>query len=120
MDHLSSSSGGYALSVTYLFGGFLPPLVSGGSYHAGRTILVQFQLFDANHVPVSTASAQIYVDGQPGTSNGASNTGNNFRYDPTAQTYLFNLSTKGLSLGTHTITVTLDDGTSYSIAINLK
>jgi len=45
-------------------------------------VLVRFQLKDAQGVFVSTAMAQIWVDGAPGTSSGGSSVGNYFTYDP--------------------------------------
>ncbi|MHB8568307.1 MAG: PxKF domain-containing protein [Nitrososphaerales archaeon] len=111
------SSGGATLQVIYGFGGFLAPLHNNGYYNDGRTIPVKFQLTDANGNYISTAVAKIYVDGNPGVASGSSNTGNLFRYD---NQYIFNLSTKGLSVGVHTITIVLDDGMSYSITITLR
>jgi len=43
-----------------------------------------------------------------------------FRYDPTGQQYIFNLSTKGLSAGTWRLKVSLDDGATYTTLISLK
>ncbi len=121
VDH-QGSVGGTTLSVVYNFMGFLPPLVQGGDYKQGRTIPVKFQLTDANGNFISTATAQIWVDSMsnPGSSSGTSNNGNNFRFDPSSNTYIFNLSTQSLSAGQHTIIVTLDDETSHSITINLS
>jgi hypothetical protein len=104
-------------NVIYKFGGFLPPLESGKTYKAGRTIPVKFKLTDANGKYISTAKALIYVDGKDGASSDSSNVGNAFGYD---SQYIFNLSTKDLSTGDHTIVVKLDDGTAYSIKITLK
>jgi hypothetical protein len=64
-------------------------------------------------------------------STAASTTGNLFRYDSTAQQYIFNLSTKlgyvnpdgstisSYSQGTWTLKILLDDGTSRSVNVNL-
>lgn len=117
-DHLSSV-GTIKIQVIYTFSGFLPPLRNYGNYHAGSTIPVKFQLTDVNGNYIGSAVAQIYVDGKPSISSGSSNNGNYFRYDPSGNQYIFNLSTKGLSVGLHTITVTLDDGESYSIIVNI-
>jgi hypothetical protein len=102
--------------------GFLPPLVQGGNYQQGSTIPVKFQLTDANGNFISTATAQIWIDGtsNPGSPSGSSNNGNYFRFDPWSNTYIFNLSTRSPSSSQHTIIVTLDDGTSHSITINLS
>ncbi|MHB1908697.1 MAG: PxKF domain-containing protein [Nitrososphaerales archaeon] len=115
-----ASSGSVNLQVIYHFGGFLAPLFNNGNYKVGRTIPVKFQLTDANGNYISTAVAKIYVDGNPGVSSGSSNSGNLFRYDSTSNQYIFNLSTTGLAVGPHTITVVLDDGMTYSVTINLR
>jgi len=102
--------------VHYNFGGFLSPLGK-ATYKAGSTIPVKFKLTDALGNYVSTASlTSITVDGiaaSPTSSSG-------FRYDATSQQYIFNLNTKDLATGSHTIVVTLDDGAKYSISIYLK
>jgi len=109
-------------SVVYVFSGFALPLKSGGIYKAGSVVPAMFQLTDNGGNFVSTAVAHIWVDSasNPGASSGESNNLNSFRYDPASNQYIFNLSTKGLSAGSHKIIVTLDDGTTYSIAIKLK
>ncbi|WP_304329255.1 PxKF domain-containing protein [Candidatus Culexarchaeum yellowstonense] len=111
------------VTAIYSFSGFLPPLGPGPTqFKTGSTIPVKFQLTDYSGNYISTAVAQIWVVSltNPGTSSGSSNNGNYFRYDPTNNQYIFNLSTKGMSPGTYKIFVTLDDGTTYSISITLK
>src|SRR5919108_438737 len=91
-------------------------------------------------IPISNAVAKLYVakgDSAPdpgvdeAISTAASTTGNLFRYDSTAQQYIFNLSTKlgyttpgsytpvSFSQGTWTLKIGLDDGTYKSINIQL-
>jgi hypothetical protein len=110
-----STSNTQTLHVIYNFIGFLPPLspagTDSGTFKAGSTIPVKFQLTDYYGSYISNAVAKIYVD---------SSYIGDFRYDPTNNQYIFNLSTKGFSTGTHTITVILDDGTQYSTTITLK
>ena len=90
---------------------------------------VKFRLTDANGSPVTGAVARIYVakisEGIAGTemeanSTSAATTGNLFRYDSTANQYIFNLGTKSLSTGTWQIRIELDDGTSKYVTIGLK
>jgi len=90
--------------------------------------------------PIANATAWMYVAkgdnvADPGTdeaiSTAASTTGNLFRYDSTAQQYIFNLSTKlgytnpgsstptSFSTGTWTLKILLDDGTWQSIKVQL-
>ncbi len=119
-DHAGGASGTFALSVIYDFSGIsLPPPRHDGTYHLGLALHVSFQLTDANGNFVSTARALIFVDTNPGTPAGMSNMSNLFGYDQATNTYLYNLSTGALTVGSHTITVTLDDGTSHSAVIIL-
>jgi len=91
-------------------------------FQFGNTIPVRFQLTDALGNFVSTATAQVWVDSltTPGKCSGSSNTGNYFRYDSTDNQYLFNLSTRGLTIGQHTIYVTMDDGTTHTMTVTLS
>jgi hypothetical protein len=114
-------------SVVYNFGGIL--INGNGSNKAGSTIPVKFQLTDANGSFISTATARItyakYDNNILGhemdavsTSNAVS--GNLFRYDSTSNEYIFNFSSKGLTVGTYLITVYLNDGTNQKVKISLK
>jgi len=120
-------------AVTYYvhepFGGFLPPVETGRAFKLGSTIPVKFQLRDAEDNFITDAVAMIslqkLVSGLPEgevfeDSSGAANTGNLFRYDPTSNQYIFNLSTKGATFGTWRITITLDYGATYFVDIGLK
>lgn len=79
---------------------------------------LKFQLFDSSGNLVTTASATVWVNGQPGTSNGNANTGNNFRFDPSSGAYIYNLSTKNLPVpGPNTITIMVSDGTSHNFTV---
>lgn len=91
-------------------------------FQVGSTIPVRFQLKDALGTFVSTATARIWVDSpaNPGKCSGSSNTGNYFRYDSTDSQYIFNLSTKGMTVGQHTVYITLDDGTVHSFLVTLS
>jgi hypothetical protein len=107
--------------VPYDFGGFGAPLtISMKDFKKMSTIPVKFQLFDTFGNPVSNAIATLMVNSEPAVSSGGSNVGNCFRYDPVKQQYIFNLSTKTLSLGSNKLKVTLDDGTEYSQTITIK
>jgi hypothetical protein len=109
------SSDTQTLQVIYNFIGFLPPLEAegtpSGTFKAGSTIPVKFQLTDYYGSYISNAIANIYVD---------SSYIGDFRYDLTNNQYIFNLSTEGMSTGAHKIMVTLDDKTTHSTTITLK
>jgi hypothetical protein len=116
-------------NVVYDFGGFLQPLSDGATYKAGSTIPVKFQLKDVSGKYISNAIATIMyakvnnnVVGSDvvAISTSAATTGNQFRYDSTANQYIFNLSTKGMSTGLYQITITLNDGTTKSVQFSLK
>ena len=118
--------------VIYDFGGILPPIKADGSsvFKLGRTIPVKFQLRDDQGNFVTDALAEISlfklsngVDGtvwEDAVSTAAATSGNLFRYDSTSNQYIFNLATKGLSIGTWQIRIDLDDGMSYYVKIGLK
>ena len=90
---------------------------------------VKFSLSDAGGLSVASAVANLtiaqvtnQIDGTyvEAVSTAAATTGTLFRYDPTGQQYIFNLSTKGLSKGTWRLKVSLDDGSTYTTLISLK
>ena len=114
----NQSTATQVVTAQYSFTGLMRPI--GEEFKQGSTIPVKFKLSDANNNPISTAIATLKVDGNSAVASGTSNLGNNFRYDPVDNQYIFNLSTKGLSLGTHTLTITLDDGTVRDFTIKLK
>jgi len=137
--YVSDAAGNPAIQVTrtvnvvYKFGGILQPINADGSsiFKLGSTVPVKFQLQDASGAFVTDAVARIYLlkisDGINGTeveenavSTSAATTGNFFRYDSTNNQYIFNLATKGLSIGTWKIRIELDDGTSKYVQISLK
>lgn len=99
---------------------FVPisPISDRTFFYGGSTMPIKFQLFDSAGNIVSTATATIWVNGQPGTTNGGANTDNNFRFDSTSGLYIYNLSTKNLPVpGPNTITILVSDGTSHSFVV---
>ena len=118
-------------TVAYAYSGILQPVNPDGSsiFKLGSTVPVKFTLKDTSGAPIATAVANLTlakvtneIDGTfvEATSTAAATTGTLFRYDPTGQQYIFNLGTSGLSKGTWTLKVTLDDGNSYTQRISLK
>src|SRR5450759_482092 len=118
-------------NVVYAYSGILQPVNADGSsiFKLGSTVPVKFSLHDAGGLTVATAVANLTVakvtnevDGTyvEAVSTAAATTGTLFRYDPTGQQYIFNLSTKGLSTGTWRLKVSLDDGSTYTTLISLK
>lgn len=120
-----------AAEIVDYFNGFLPPINNDGSsiFKLGSTVPVKFQLRDVNGNFISTAVAKIFVskvsNNVVGTdleasSTSAATTGNLFRYDPTGNQYIFNLSTKSLTKGTWQIKVVIDDGVTRTVNISLR
>ncbi|MFL0270042.1 Ig-like domain-containing protein [Candidatus Clostridium radicumherbarum] len=118
-------------TVKYAFGGILQPINPNGTslFKLGSTVPVKFQLKDATGNYVSTAAATLSIarmtDSVAGTdeevvSTSAATTGNAFRYDSTANQYIFNLSTKNLEKGTYKLTINFGGYTSEPIQISLK
>jgi len=87
---------------------------------AGSTIPIKLQLCDANNNNVSSASIAVTALNSPGDS-GKANPGDMFRYDPTLGGYIYNLSTKGLSSGTHTLNFSANgDPVTHSVTYQVK
>ena len=98
-------------------------------FKLGSTVPVKFALTDADAARVGGAVATLSVakvsDDVAGSyveavSTSNATTGSLFRYDAAGQQYIFNLATKGLTTGTWSLKVTLDDGTSYTLQISLR
>lgn len=115
----------------YALGGIQQPINADGSsiFKIGSTIPVKFPLSDASGTPVSTAVATLSLakisNGIEGTymeavSRCAADSGNQFRYDSTAQQYIFNLATKELEKGTYGMRIALDDGQTFAVIISFK
>ena len=122
-------------TVNYVVGNngqFYPPITTNSNVKGGSTLPIKFQVTDANGNVITNTSAvtSITVQGPSGMqnlySNGVSSYaagGTVFRYDPTAQQFIFNWNTKNpvFTLGKYTITATLADGghTQITATINL-
>jgi hypothetical protein len=99
-----------------------------GIYKLGSVVPVRFQLTDVNGSLISAAVANLkvqqYSGGTPAgqavdaTPPGAADAGGLFRYDGTQ--YVYNLSTKSLSVGIWQLQVQLNDGTVHTVSIGLK
>jgi hypothetical protein len=113
-----------------MYGDIQQPINPDGSsiFKLGSTVPVKFSLTDAGAASLSGAVASLSVakisnnvEGSfvEAVSTSNATTGSLFRESGTGQ-YIFNLSTKGLSAGTWSLKVTLDDGTSYTTQISLR
>jgi hypothetical protein len=112
-----ASSGSVVQYVEYIFSGFLPPLNHNLAFGSGRTVPVKFQLSDAlgnyiSSLSAVTALAVVYPDG-------STHAIPNLRYDSTDNQYVANWSTKGLAAGSYTISLSLLDGTTHTVTLQL-
>ncbi|GAB4362793.1 MAG: hypothetical protein Kow00128_02910 [Deltaproteobacteria bacterium] len=117
---------------TYEFLGFMPPVRIDGSsvFKQGSTIPIKFQLKDRSGHFAADVTARLvlqkFSDGVPvgepidATPAGGSDSGNIFRYDVTANQYVYNLKTGGFSAGTWKVIVFLEDGSSYDVPIGIR
>ncbi|MCL6432221.1 MAG: PxKF domain-containing protein, partial [Anaerolineae bacterium] len=118
------------VNVVYGFGGVLPPLEADRAtlFTSGSTVPIRFRLVDAHGASVAGAEVRIFIarvsDGQPEQFSEAVSTvprqGNVARYDTEEALYIFNLSTRGLTLGTYRILIDPGDGTQHVVGISLR
>lgn len=133
--------GDYLPEVTYLdpadvelsgcsFSGVLPPIRSDGSsiFKLGSTVPVKFRLADIDGNPIDGAVATLEVAKVSNQIEGtyveavstcAATTGNQFRSVGRGK-YVFNLATKGLSVGTWRLRIELQDGSQHLAQISLR
>ncbi len=127
------------LPIFYRFDGFLQP-INDTAYHpaqaqsvfkSGSTIPVKFQIKKSDGTPIQTSTMPLFLTPQNGGAMTASvdesaysdiaSTGNAFRWDSTAQQYIYNWSTKGLATGYwYKLSAKLDDGKTYSVTVGLR
>ncbi len=110
------------IGVTYLFIGFEQPInADGSSIFKGGTVPVKIRISDANGAPVTDANAYVFFtvktgavvgDTQEAISQSAASTGNQMRYDPLENHYVFQWDITGAAItnGTYLLWVDLGDG----------
>jgi hypothetical protein len=106
----------------YDFGGFKSPLaITAKDFKQNSTIPVKFQLLnEITHLPVQGPVSTLKVNGTAAKSSGGSNDADKFRYDLSAQQYIYNLATKSLNLGNNPIVVTIPGVDTFSATIVIK
>src|SRR6185369_12255157 len=116
----------FTVGVGYTWSGLLAPVQAGGTYKAGRTLPIQFQLTGAS-AGVTNAVIKLLVfkisDNVAGPavdvqSSSAANTDNLFRYENGY--YVFNWNTSGLSAGTYQLQIDMGDGVMRAVNISLR
>jgi hypothetical protein len=108
------------IGVTYLFIGFEQPInADGSSIFKGATVPVKIRLSDYYGVPVTDADAHVYFsletvavigDATEALSTSAASSGNEMRYDPLADQYIFNWDITGAAFTTGTWKIWIDLG----------
>ncbi|GAB2811195.1 OmpL47-type beta-barrel domain-containing protein [Lentzea nigeriaca] len=129
----STRTGRYQVQL-YEFGGFLQPINASGStsvFKAGSTVPVKFQLRNGTGALVQSRTAPQWVVPVRGglltssvnetVSTDSATTDGAFRWDATAQQYIYNWQTKGLSAGyAYRIGAKLEDGQILYVTVGLK
>src|SRR6185369_12294512 len=116
----------FTVGVGYTWSGLLAPVQAGGTYKAGRTLPIKFQLTGASagvtdaqiRLVVYQISNNVLGDPVDVESNSAASTGNLFRY--VNGEYVFNWSTAGLSAGTYQLQIDMGDGVVRAVNISLR
>ena len=106
--------------VDYQWGGFDGSVTNGETVNANQTVPLKFVLRDASGNVVSGAVATLDVNGQPAVPQGSANQGDQFTFDGNHYQYQLKLRDQGVSSGTVTLTIHLDDGSVQTVTLNLK
>jgi len=109
---------------------FLDPINANGSsiFKTGSTVPVKFKLQGASagiknlvaHLSVAKVSSGIEGTSVEAVSTSAADAGNVFRFDPSCNQYVFNLSTKSLATGTWSLRVDLVDDVTHQVHVSLR
>ncbi|HEX8566529.1 MAG TPA: pectinesterase family protein [Pyrinomonadaceae bacterium] len=118
------------IGVAYDWSNLLAPINAGGGaeFKQGSIIPLKFKLIGAS-AGISNAAARLtlakIVNGVaqtefPATARGNSNAGNLFRFDAAENQYIFNLSTRNLTVGVYRLQIDLGDGVSRTALFTLN
>lgn len=116
----------FTVGVGYTWSNLLAPVQAGGTYKAGRTIPIKFQLTGASagitdaviKLLMFKVSDNVIGDPVDVESNSAASTDNLFRY--ANGEYLYNLSTAGMPEGTYQLQIDMGDGVVRAVNISLR
>ncbi|MEU4606332.1 PxKF domain-containing protein [Kribbella sp. NPDC023972] len=124
--------------VVYRFDGFLQPIndtahqvgSSTSVFKAGSTVPVKLQLKKSNGTVVQTNATPVWLTPVKGSAmslpvdeslyTASADSGSTYRYDSSAQQYIYNWKTPNTGGSYYRIGVTLDDGQSYYVNIGLR
>jgi DNA/RNA endonuclease G (NUC1) len=116
----------FTVGVAYTWSNLLAPVQAGGTYKAGRTIPIKFQLTGASagvtnavvRLVIYKISNNVLGDPVDVESTSSATTGNLFRYSDGQ--YIFNLDTSAMGPGTYQLQVDMGDGVLRAVNISLR
>ena len=116
----------FNVGVAYTWSGLLAPVQAGGTYKAGRTIPIKFQLTGASagvtdavlRLNVFQINNNVVGDAVDVQSTSAATTDNLFHY--VNGEYVFNLNTSGMAAGTYQLQIDMGDGVLRAVNISLR
>ena len=125
--------------MIYDYSGFLQPIndtahqtgLSTSVFKGGSTVPAKFQLMKADGTVVQANALPLWPNPVKGSAMTApvdetvyldsATTGSTYRWDSTAQQYIYNWNTKGSTTGYYyRVGVTVDDGQMYYVNIGLR
>jgi hypothetical protein len=137
--HFTLQSNSLEFFIPYRFSGFLSPLPNDTGCpnptvnpcviaNKNSTVPLKFQLFDTSNAPVTTAIATVSVKQISGTPppqppvnlGRPQSDGNQYKYDPLTNQYVFTLNTGVLSVGVWRVDTTILLGGVFSFHIRVK
>lgn len=120
----------YSASIGHVI---LSPINADGTsvFNQGRTVPAKFSVYDANGISIGTPGvvSSFFLTGiKSGTATatvsdivGTNNPDTAFRWDPTGQQWIFNITTANLSAGsTYIYSITLNDGSTIVFQYGLR
>jgi uncharacterized protein YuzB (UPF0349 family) len=116
-----TSTGTFGVNVTYSWSGALLPAMPAVG---GANLLVKLKLLGAS-ASIHDLAAKLYLSRPGGAEGPALSTSkavsdNSFRYDPSADQYVFDLSTKALAAGVWQLRIDLGDASLNTVLVTIK
>ena len=119
--NFTGSTGTVAESVTYKFGGFLPPASLGKMAQLNQTIPIKFVLYNFEGDVVQNANAYLLVNGNPAVPQGNANSNDSFSFVDGHYQYQLKLRNQGISADSIVhLTVVLNDGSTHNLTITVR
>lgn len=133
-DGIDNNCDGNIDESGYIFSEFEQPINSDGSsiFKRGRTIPVKIALTDCSNNIVSSATLQVYLlkitdlvlgsveESVVEDSGDANSSTSYFKFDDVEKHYIYNLSTKNLTVGTYKVFAKAENGQEIYLSFSLK